>query len=135
MSWQHTIALLDSEEGETESGNLLQSRIQASQPDAPSLACVRPQWLAETYKQRRRLPLEAFCVFVDNEAVAEPAKKRRVEGAATARYAWKSDATAKLQDLANDSREREKQEKHQQRVTEGLRLAELRREPSNGNAQ
>jgi len=87
---------------------------------------VTPAWLTETYQQRRRLPLEAFAAL--SSAEGAPAKRPRL-GSGDASYVWQPAASKSLQAFAEDSRARALESKAQQKVSEGLRLAELWQEP------
>jgi len=87
---------------------------------------VLPTWLSETYQQRRRLPLEAFAALLAEDAERPEPKRQRLDEAT---YAWQPAELKRLEELAEDSRARELQSKVQQKVNEGLRLAELRKAP------
>jgi hypothetical protein len=98
---------------------------------------VHPSWLLDSFTQRRRMPFDAFEIpLLPSEVAtngclggtavaASPGKRRRVDDGAT--YAWQSDASTRLNKLAEDSRLKEIQTKAQQKVDTGLRrAAELR---------
>lgn len=86
---------------------------------------VLPSWLAETFSQRRSLPLEAFTALPAPEQDGQAAKRQRT---GEAKYAWQAAASKSLTDLAEASRAEALQSKQQQKVSEGLRLGDLRRE-------
>lgn len=84
---------------------------------------VQPSWLSETFSQRRSLPLEPFSALpVVDDAENNSKRQRTGEGL----YAWQSAASTRLTELAENSRARALENKQQQKVTEGLRLADLR---------
>jgi len=122
------VALLDKEQvcGVDEE---LASFLDALNPESRSIF-VLPSWLSETYSQRRRLPLDSFAALpaAGVETQTSP-KKPRLE-APEALYAWQPAESKRLEQLSEEARAREMQSKAQQKVNEGLRLAELRREPS-----
>jgi hypothetical protein len=86
---------------------------------------VLPTWLSETYSQRRCLPLESFAALPATDADGQATKRQRTSEAT---YAWQSEASARLDELAEDSRAAALRCKQQQKVSEGLRLANLHRE-------
>jgi hypothetical protein len=90
---------------------------------------VMPSWLSETHRQLRRAPMEAFAALPKAEP-GSPAAKRQRQDEAT--YAWKSAELTRLEQLAEDSKTRDMQSKVQQKLNEGLRLAELRQGTSRG---
>jgi len=126
----HVVVVLEKEDLDGPSGEPIRSCMETSRG-----TFVQPLWLSESYTQRRRMPPQEFGVLLTSEAAEsqveaspQPAGKRpRVDGAT---YAWQSDASTKLYELAEESRAKEMQSKAQQKVNEGLRLAESRREPS-----
>mmetsp|Transcript_64338 Transcript_64338/g.178798 ORF Transcript_64338/g.178798 Transcript_64338/m.178798 type:complete len:941 (-) Transcript_64338:70-2892(-) len=127
---RQVIVLLDEEEACGRAGEAaeLESCIQLVRPEDRSTVFKQPAWLAETYRQHRRLPPEAFTALPKvAELEASASKKPRVD---EPMYAWQSEASTLLQELAKNSRARELQSKAQKKVSEGLRLASLRREPS-----
>merc|ERR1712039_275689 len=77
---------------------------------------VLPSWLSE----------ETLSALPSDKAEKMSPKRQRT-GEAT--YAWQKPEQTRLEELAEDSRNRANQSKVQQKVNEGLRLAELRREP------
>lgn len=95
---------------------------------------VVPTWLTETFQQRRRLPLDAFSALPAPTLPEEATLKRRRTEPSEAEYAWEPAAVKSLHQLADDSRARAQDEKAQQKVSEGLRLLELRQEPSRAGA-
>lgn len=88
---------------------------------------VLPTWLSETYRQQRRSPIEAFAALpaIDSEELAP--KRQRLDEAT---YAWQPEQMKRLEELAEHSKKRAMESKVQQKVNEGLRLAELRQGPS-----
>jgi len=91
------------------------------------VALVLPAWLSEVFKQQRQLPFEAFTAM-PAENVDQPSQKRQRTGEAM--YAWQPEASTKLEELAVDSRTKSRQSKANQRVSEGLRIAEKHCAPS-----
>jgi len=94
---------------------------------------VLPTWLAETFSQRRSLPLEAFSALPAPDAEGQAPKRQRTSS--EAQYAWQPAASKSLTEMAEESRARALQSKQQQKVSEGLRLADLRREGPTGSAR
>eukprot|EP00927_Polykrikos_kofoidii_P040321 TRINITY_DN34498_c0_g2_i1.p1 TRINITY_DN34498_c0_g2~~TRINITY_DN34498_c0_g2_i1.p1 ORF type:complete len:1008 (-),score=164.93 TRINITY_DN34498_c0_g2_i1:132-3155(-) len=132
QGWRHLIVLMDKEEacGVDENGGLDSCIQLVPVVDRPAVF-VLPSWLHETSRQRRRLPSEAFSALppppnIEPEASAKKKPRLDEEGV----YGWESEASTRLLELAKDSRTREMQTKAQQKVSEGLRRAELWREPS-----
>mmetsp|Transcript_60216 Transcript_60216/g.107298 ORF Transcript_60216/g.107298 Transcript_60216/m.107298 type:complete len:914 (+) Transcript_60216:76-2817(+) len=124
---QSNIVVLIEKEEAAEADGPLAACVAALAPEQRSIF-VLPAWLSETFSQRRPLPLEAFAALpIAGEPETSPAKRLRVDEAT---YAWQSAASDRLEAMAEDSRARAMQSKAQQKVSEGLRLAELRREPS-----
>jgi hypothetical protein len=93
-------------------------------PESLRSIFVLPSWLVETFAQRRVLPLDAFAALPPTEVVEQAKRQKTGE----AMYAWQSAASVRLTELAEDSRAHALQCKQQQKVSEGLRLADLRRE-------
>mmetsp|Transcript_13061 Transcript_13061/g.37230 ORF Transcript_13061/g.37230 Transcript_13061/m.37230 type:complete len:952 (+) Transcript_13061:87-2942(+) len=118
------IVLVDAEEVR-EVGAPLTALVTALGPERRSIFAL-PTWLSETYQQRRRLPLEAFAALPPEETEGREAKRQRLDEAT---YAWQPAEATRLEEMAEDSRARELQSKVQQKVNEGLRLAELRKCP------
>eukprot|EP00931_Biecheleriopsis_adriatica_P118200 TRINITY_DN93656_c0_g1_i1.p1 TRINITY_DN93656_c0_g1~~TRINITY_DN93656_c0_g1_i1.p1 ORF type:complete len:866 (-),score=182.56 TRINITY_DN93656_c0_g1_i1:23-2620(-) len=98
-----------------------------SLPSASRGIFVQPSWLSETYSQRRRLPLESFAALPAAELEDHLPKRPRTGEAS---YVWQSADVKRLEEVSEQARALEMQSKAQQKVKEGLRLAELRREPS-----
>jgi len=90
---------------------------------------VMPSWLSETHRQLRRAPMEAFAALPTTEPGSPVAKRQRQDEAT---YAWQSAELTRLEQLAEDSKTRAMQSKVQQKLNEGLRLAELRQGTSRG---
>lgn len=122
---RQTVVLLDREEASDGSGPLA-SFIAGLGTERRSLF-VLAAWLSETFRQRRRLPLENFGALPAEEPERAPPKRPRLGEAV---YAWEPPGWAKLEELAEDSRARAMQSKVQEKVNEGLRLVQLRRQPS-----
>jgi len=123
-----TIVLMEKEEVGKEDGPL--ASVLGRVPADRRGAFVTPPWLTETYQQRRRLPTDRFAALPAATLGEEgPAKRPRL-GSEEASYAWQPAASKSLDQFAEDSRARALETKVQQKVNEGLRLAELRREPS-----
>lgn len=86
---------------------------------------VSPAWLAETFSQRRSLPLEAFAALPVPDAEGQAAKRQRT---GEARYAWQSAASKSLTQLSEETRAMALHSKQTHKLSEGLRLADLHRE-------
>jgi len=126
---RHMVVLLESEEMPKE-GDPLAAYIAKMSAERRSIFVV-PAWLAETFQQRRRLPLDAFRAMPDVECEAVVKRPKLGKGeVGEAAYAWQPAALKSLEELSEDSRMRALRSKAQQKVRMGLRLAELRREPS-----
>jgi len=103
-------------------------------PESRRETFARPTWLLEVSRQRRRLKPADFTTVdkddvkevADDDEDAPPAKKPRQERV----YAWQTEGSKQLTALAEESRAHEQQSRAEQKRSEGLRLAELRREPS-----
>jgi len=127
---RHVVVLLDKEE--VTEGTQLATFIAKLGTERREIFVV-PAWLSETFQQRRRLPLEAFAALPPMEDSEGAAAKRQRLGSGSlgeAAYAWQPASLKSLEELAEDSRARALQSIAEQKVNEGLRLAELRREPS-----
>ncbi|CAE6957968.1 unnamed protein product [Symbiodinium natans] len=81
---------------------------------------VQPSWLSETYSQRRRLALSSFAAFSGEE---DSGSLPRV--APEAAYAFQPAEMKRMEEEAAQAHAREVQSKAQQRVSQGLRLADL----------
>mmetsp|Transcript_41305 Transcript_41305/g.95109 ORF Transcript_41305/g.95109 Transcript_41305/m.95109 type:complete len:776 (-) Transcript_41305:83-2410(-) len=90
-------------------------------------SCVLFQWLTEVHAQWRLLPEESFRPPFPSKAEDESgAKRARTDEKAT--FAWQTDASKRLEELAKDAQAKERLSKAQQKTMEGLRVAELRQE-------
>ncbi|CAK0858534.1 unnamed protein product, partial [Prorocentrum cordatum] len=123
------VVLLDREEAARPAGPLadLVSRLLSGHCVGPvgRRAFVTPAWLAEAFRQRRRLPLDAFAALPDSgDLESGPAKRPRLTG--EAQYAWVAPEASRLEEFAESSRAQTLASKAQQKASEGLRLAELR---------
>lgn len=96
---------------------------------------VQTTWLSETFKQRRRQGVEEFNALPPIEGEDGVASKRQRVGrgeVGEVTYAWQNEKQTELNQRAEDSRARELRTQAAKKVSEGLRLAELRREPRAG---
>jgi len=118
---RNVVVLLDQEEvGEPTSP--IATFAAAAAPETRELFVI-PSWLSETHRQLRRAPMEAFAALPTIEPGSPVAKRQRQDEAT---YAWQSAELTRLEQLAEDSKTRAMQSKVQQKLNEGLRLAELR---------
>jgi len=120
-SRRNVVVLLDQEEAGESTGPM--AAFAAAAPPETRELFVIPSWLSETHRQLRRAPMEAFAALPTTEP-GSPAAKRQRQDEAT--YAWQSAEFTRLEQLAEDSKTRAMQSKVQQKLNEGLRLAELR---------
>lgn len=121
---RQTVVLVEKEEA---CGGELHGFLQELTPETQGVF-VQPSWLTETYSQRRRLPLDSFAAFPNIEPESQASKRPRI--LAEASYAWQPAEMKRLEEVSEQARTREMQSKALQKVNEGLRLAELRRQPS-----
>jgi len=126
-SRRNVIVLLDQEEvGEPTSPMAAFAAVAAQETRE---LFVMPSWLSETHRQLRRAPMEAFAALPTTEPGSPVAKRQRQDEAT---YAWQSAELTRLEQLAEDSKTRAMQSKVQQKLNEGLRLAELRQGTTRG---
>lgn len=117
-----TVVLLDEREvGGLESLSEVLEKSFKEGADELRKGLVQPAWLREAFQQRRRLPLEAFSVMKKGDS--EPSEKRaRISEEDV--YAWEHPAMNQWKELAETSRGSEMLSKAQEKVNEGLRLAQ-----------
>ncbi|CAE7499925.1 unnamed protein product [Symbiodinium microadriaticum] len=106
------------EKDETRQGSL-EGCVEKWTPELRSIF-VQPSWLSETYSQRRRLPLSSFTAFSGADDALSPLRV-----APEAAYAWQPAEMKRLQEAAAQADAQEAESKAQQRVSQGLRLADL----------